>query len=164
MHTTVTGCCWHRWLAMVGLWPIRCQSVWPMVCCHRRQKRISNFVYKENGRGMVSVSKTVDCAVCCCFPLLPPFLFLPFDLQLRMKIGKKPTVAAEWNHRGNGPSATASFDEGRSGSAGSNISHAVKPFLFSSPKAATGEIALWQFHQGQLLSVVWGMFWGSKAR
>ena len=100
-----------------------------------------NFVYKENGRGMVSVSKTVDCAVCCCFPLLPPFLFLPFDLQLRMKIGKKPTVAAEWNHRGNGPSATASFDEGRSGSAGSNISHAVKPFLFSSPKAAAGEIA-----------------------
>lgn len=36
---------------------------------------------ERKGRGMVSVSKTVDCAVLLSFPLLPPFSFLPFDLR-----------------------------------------------------------------------------------
>src|SRR5210317_1952793 len=116
-------------------------------------------------------------AVCCCFfHRSHRFLFSSTDLLLAIGIGNVASHrCGSRDHRGYGPPAQASFDEGRSGrSAGTNTSLAVKPFLLSSP-GGSWEIAVaisfWPAVVGRvgeegsrrqgLLLMLWGVLEGA---
>ena len=125
---------------------------------------------------MVSVSMSDDCCVLLFFHRSHRFLFSSTDLLLAIGIGNVASHrCGSRDHRGYGPPAQASFDEGRSGrSAGTNTSLAVKPFLLSSPGGSweiAFAISFWPAVVGRvgeegsgrqgLLLLLWGVLEGA---